>query len=66
MSGDEKDIPTFQQEKKEQAWIPDQDFLRQWAQNLIRTQGQGKKEVIGIRRTETQGINLNIEMNIFG
>ena len=66
MSGDEKDIPTFQQEKKEQAWIPDQEFLRQWAQNFIRSQGQGKKEIIGIRRTETQGINLNIEMNIFG
>ena len=30
-AGDEKDIPTFQQEKKEQAWFPDQDFLRQRA-----------------------------------
>ena len=30
-AGDEKDIPTFQKEKKEQTWFPDQDFLRQRA-----------------------------------
>ena len=38
-AGDEKDIPTFQQEKKEQAWFSDQDFIRQRAQNFIRSQG---------------------------
>ncbi len=40
-AGDEKDIPTFQQEKKEQAWIPDQDDFCQWAQDFIRSQDQG-------------------------
>jgi hypothetical protein len=63
---DEKDIPTFQQEKKEQAWIPDKDGFRQRAQDFIRPQDKGKKEVISIRRIEAQGINLVYEMIIYG
>jgi hypothetical protein len=65
-AGDEKDIPTFQQEKKEQARIPEQDGLRQRAQGIGPSQVKGKKEDIGIRRTETQGLILKIEMNIYG